>query len=378
MPVDPAANPADLRRAVARALDGGPAVVAAGRTPDAPVPLGTAMVVPTSGSTGEPRAVALSAAALRASADATHARLGGAGDWLLALPATHVAGLQVVSRSVVGGGALVTTAFDRFTPDVVVRLEGEARGERRYLSLVPTQLHRVMDAGGPAVAALARLDAVLLGGAPAAPALLDRARAAGVPVVTAYGMTETCGGCVYDGVPLDGVRVRLGHGPAGPVVALGGPVLAAGYVGDPHATDAAFVEAEGSRWFRTNDLGAWDGATLRVLGRADDVILTGGVNVAPVRVEEVVAGLDGVGEACVVGVPDAEWGQAVVAVVTSRSRAEPLDGATLLPELRTRVTARLGGPAAPRRVVVVDALPLRDSGKVDRAACRALAERSGK
>lgn len=375
-PIEIAAAPQDpavLRDAVTHALDGGPAVLADGPVPAVPVPAGTALVIPTSGSTGAPRAVALSATALRASAEATHARLGGPGDWLLALPPTHVAGLQVISRSALGGGALITDTFERFTPDVVVRLERAATGERRYLSLVPTQLHRVMD-DPCAVAALARLDAVLLGGAPASPALLKSARAAGIPAVTTYGMTETCGGCVYDGVPLDGVHVRLGAGAAGPVVELNGPMLATGYLGDDEATATAFIEEDDHRWFRTSDLGAWDRGILRILGRADDVILTGGVNVAPTEVEACVTGLDDVAEACVVGIPDAEWGQAVVAVVTAMSGHRLRGEDELLNDVRARVTAHLGAPAAPRRVVVVDSLPLRASGKVDRTACQSLAE----
>lgn len=370
------ADPRDLRDAVARALDGGPALVADGPTPDAAPAPGTALVVPTSGSTGTPRAVELSAAALRASAEATHARLGGPGDWLLALPSTHVAGLQVVSRSVVGGGSLVTTPAERFTPDVVVRLERSSTGPRRYLSLVPTQLHRVLS-DREAVAAAGRLDAVLLGGAAAPEPLLDAARDAGIPVVTTYGMTETCGGCVYDGAPLDGVGVRLVPGPAGEVVELCGPTLATGYLGDPAATAAAFVQdgPDGARWFRTQDLGTREDGRLRILGRADDVILSGGVNVAPAPVEAVVARIPDVEEVCVVGVPDPEWGQTVVAVITLRTTAAARGRGSpaLLQSVRATVADALGSPAAPRRVIVVDALPLRGPGKIDRAAVRTIA-----
>ncbi|WP_454851430.1 AMP-binding protein [Promicromonospora soli] len=390
----------DVVRAVRDALGGGPEYAPQPRLSDAAPPPGTALVLRTSGSTGNPREVALSAAALRASADATHERLGGPGRWLLVLPPTHVAGVQVINRSVVAGTEVRVGAPDRFTPAGFAALAGEflAPGERAYVSLVPTQLHRLVtaadDGDAAGLDALARFDAVLVGGAATSAPLLARARAAGVRAVTTYGMSETSGGCVYDGVPLAGVRVRsagagtgAGAGsddaPTG-IIELSGPVLAEGYVGDPAATAAAFrTDPDGTRWFRTSDLGRLDGGRLTVLGRADDVILTGGVNVAPAAVEDTIAGhlahLGTPGEACVVGVPDAEWGQAVVAVVTGRTPAAPAaqggphladGGAELLAGLRTAVGQRLGAPAAPRRVYVTTALPTRGPGKVDRRAVR--------
>ncbi|MCK9792714.1 AMP-binding protein [Isoptericola sp. 4D.3] len=391
-----------LRDAVRDALDGGPAVVPLPRTTAAPVPAGTALVVRTSGSTGTPREVALPAAALRASAAATHARLGGPGRWVLTLPATHVAGLQVVVRSVLADTPLVAAEPGaRFAPDGLADLLEpalDAGDAPLYVSLVPTQVHRLLEAardGAPrGLAALARCGAVLLGGAASPPALLRRAAEAGVRVVTTYGMSETAGGCVYDGVPLSGVRVRLappgssepqgglGHrgadepGAVGVVgvVELGGPTLATGYLGGDDATAAAFrTDDDGARWFRTSDLGRLhpDGR-LEVLGRADDVVVTGGVNVAPAPVEALVGELCG-GEACVVGVPDPEWGQAVVAVVTGpASSALDVVDDTELARVRSVATTRLGAPSAPRRVYRTAALPLRGPGKVDRNGVVAL------
>lgn len=412
---DPVPDPVDsVVRAVRDALDGGPAYAPQPRLSDVDPPPGTALVLRTSGSTGNPREVALSAAALRASADATHERLGGPGSWLLVLPPTHVAGVQVITRSLMADGALYPDTLDRFTAagfaavatDFADRL---APGRRAYVSLVPTQLHRLVtaaDEGDSAgLDALARFDAVLVGGAAAPAPLLARARAAGVRVVTTYGMSETSGGCVYDGVPLPGVRVRLaeadaergsglapGSAPGSGVVELSGPMLAEGYVGDPDATAAAFrTDPDGTRWFRTSDLGRLDDGRLTILGRADDVILTGGVNVAPAAVEDAIAGhlagLGTPGEACVVGVPDAEWGQAVVAVVATGtagpasaaqgSSDDPVPrpvltdgGGELLAGLRSAVGQQLGAPAAPRRVYVTDALPTRGPGKTDRRAVR--------
>jgi O-succinylbenzoic acid--CoA ligase len=373
------ADLAELVRAVGAALDGdGPPVAPVPVLADAD-PGDAVLVLRTSGSTGSAREVALSASALRASGEATHSRLGGPGHWLLTLPATHVAGVQVVARAHAGHGLTAAPAGEPFTADGFAALVRRAPHDgRRYASLVPTQLHRLVvaaesgaDGGARGLDALCSLDAVLLGGAATPAALLHRARAAGARVVTTYGMTETCGGCVYDGVPLPGVRVRLARGSG--VVELSGPVLAEGYLGDDAATATAFrTDADGSRWFRTSDLGRIaddDPHRLTVLGRADDVVVTGGVNVAPAAVEDVVAGVEGVGEVCVVGVPDPEWGQAVVAVVTLQGQASSeLSGA-----IRRRVADRLGRAAAPRRVLVVTDLPRRGPGKVDRAAVARLA-----
>lgn len=341
------------------ALHGGPAVLPLSATdpragelraamaPEEPALPGTAVVVATSGSTGVPKGVELSAAALKASAAATHVRLGGPGQWLLTLPAHHIAGVQVIVRSLLAGTEPVLRGTQAFA-DAVTTMTGP----RRYTSLVPTQLLRLLD--DPAgLDALLTFDAVLLGGAATPARLLDRARSAGVRVHTTYGMSETAGGCVYDGVPLDGVRVRL----ADDVIELAGPMLASGYRRDPVGTASAFVDG----WFRTTDLGALraDGS-LEVLGRADFMINTGGVKVAPAAVEAVLAAQPGVAEVCVVGLPDDEWGQLVAAVVV------PVDPAPSVADLVAAVRARLGGPSTPKLVRFVDALPLQGPGKVDR------------
>lgn len=335
-------------------LDGGPAVLPVGGTPVADPgvepPPGTAVVIGTSGSTGTPKLVALPAGALRASAEATARRLGGPARWLLALPAEHVAGVQVIVRAVLAGAApVVQDLRGGFGVEEFVDATGRLGDGMRCTSLVPTQLGRLLSAGGAAVAALRSYQAVLIGGAALDPEL--RERAAGVPIVTTYGMTETAGGCVYDGVPLDGVRVELEDDGR---IRLGGPTLASGYLGGP-AFDG---------WFRTGDLGVWRDGRLEVLGRADDVIITGGEKVAPALVERVLVAQAGVRAACVVGVPDAEWGQVVAAAV----EADRVDEAAW----RDAVRAELGRAAVPRAVRVVDALPLRGIGKPDRGAVAAL------
>lgn len=341
----------------------------------------TVAVVTTSGSTGAAKGVLLHASALLASVSATHDRLGGAGRWLLALPAQHVAGLQVLLRALVGGGPPVVLDLTRgFRPDDFADAAARMRGPRRYTSLVPTQLVRLLDAGGPGLAALTGFDAVLVGGAATAPSLQERARAAGVRLVTTYGMSETCGGCVYDGVPLDGVRVRLApEGSAGGAagadgrVLLGGPVLARGYRGrsaDDGSAAGGFFVADGARWFATDDAGRLpDGGRLDLLGRLDDVVTTGGLKVAPAAVEAALLRLPGVTEAVVVGVPDAEWGQRVVAALVLA------DGATApsMAQVRERVSADVTARATPRQLLVLDRMPLRGPGKPDRTALARLA-----
>lgn len=307
-----------------------------------------AIGVTTSGSTGEPKTVLLSASALTASAELTHSRLGGPGTWLLALPTSHIAGVQVLVRSIVAGttpGVMDLTPGFRAMGFAVAARPVLASSGRRYTALVPTQLARLVAGEGPGLSALRAFDAVLIGGAAAPPALLDYARSLGVRVVTTYGMTETSGGCVYDGVPLSGVSVRVDD-----VISLSGPVLALGYRGG---------EPFGS-WFQTGDVGRLVDGRLEVLGRADDVIVTGGSKVAPALVERALVAVEGVREACVVGVPDPEWGQAVAAAVVGSPVSVDV--------LREAVRLSVGRFAVPKRVVFVPSLPLRGPGKVDRAA----------
>ncbi|KQS73596.1 o-succinylbenzoate--CoA ligase [Modestobacter sp. Leaf380] len=348
--------------AVLPAGDGPAAAARAALRADEPLEDGADLVVVTSGSTGTPRGVLLSADAVRASATATLDRLGGPGDWLLALPVSAVAGLQVLARSALAGRTPTVLAAGGSLTDAVATMPAG----RRYTALVPTQLRRALAAEPDALRAF---DAVLVGGAATDPDLLAAARAAGVAVVTTYGMSETAGGCVYDGVPLDGVAVRVtDHG-----IELSGPQLALGYRLDPAGTAGTFTrDADGARWFRTRDAGARepDGERrLRVLGRLDDVVVSGGVNVSPQAVEAALRAHPAVADAVVTGLPDPEWGQRVVAAVV------PAPGETpLLTALRPWVTERLGAASAPRELHLVAAVPLLHSGKPDRRAVARLIE----
>ena len=274
-----------------------------------------AIVVRTSGSTGTPKATVLTVEALAASSMATAFALKGEGQWLLALPLQYVAGIQVLVRSLFAGTRpWVMDLSDGFTPEAFTAAALELTDKFRFTSLVPTQLKRLLDSPSPeTLAALRRFNAVLIGGAPAAPELLAAARDAGVRVVTTYGAAESCGGCIYDGFPLENVLVRVD---AEGRILLGGATLAAGYLGAPDLTAGTFVEEDGVRWYRTGDLGAIDAdGKLTVAGRVDDVIITGGVKVSAARVESELEKLDGVLAAFVTGVPSTEWGQAVAAYV---------------------------------------------------------------
>lgn len=320
-----------------------------------------ALVIPTSGTTGTPKGALLTAAALIASASATHDRLGGPGTWLLALPAHHIAGMQVLVRSSLAGTvpAEIDTS-DGFDPGSLPAAIGRMGSGRRYASLVAAQLAKALD-NPAACEALAELDAVLLGGGPAPAPVLAGAAEAGIAVVRTYGSSETAGGCVYDGVPLDGVEIRIDTTGR---VAIGGATVAKGYRNptepDPFADPG---------WFLTDDIGTLDDSGfLSILGRADDAISTGGLTVLPTVVEAVLAQHPGVAECAVFGVDDERLGQRVVAAVV------PAGVPPSLEDLRDFTTDTLDRTAAPRELHIVAELPRRGIGKLDR---RALRERFG-
>ncbi len=360
------AEPDQTPAALADALAGGEAVlplpadpiergVLVERTTSLPAPdiADLALVCGTSGSTGRPKAVMVTRAAVRSAVAATHERLGGPGDWVLALPTHYVAGLMVLARASVAGTAVESVRRDLADlPAAIDRL-----GPRRYLSLVPTQLSRALR--DPAVAeALTRFDTVLLGGAPADPAVLAAAADRGITVVTTYGMSETCGGCVYDGRPLTDVAVTL---TADDRIGIAGPMVFSGYWGDPDRTAETLVDGR----LVTADRGRWVDGRLEVLGRVDDVVISAGHKVDLSLVEREVdrwaAELGGSGVA--VAVPDPDLGSMVLAAV---------DVATDTDALRIALAGRLPKAALPRRVVVLDRLPRLSSGKPDRTRIRAL------
>ena len=416
--------------------------------------VGVDMVLRTSGSTtGTGKLVGVSMDALVASARATHKRLGGAGIWVLALPAYHAAGVQVLVRAAVAG-TRVFNAYKEggFDPqhlaqvidaacaaagdgapscgddaassraggagEAALAADGAGRACPVYTSLVPTQLRRGLDDEQLRVA-LARLDAVLIGGAAADAQLLAQAKAAGIKVVTTYGMSETCGGCVYDGQPLPGVSMDVDQ--ATGAIWLSGPMLATGYLGDEELTRRCFVSRPDSqagvgvsgvggttsaaesaeagagteagatrpgaetepgagsgagtgeparRWFITSDRGQIVDGRLQVLGRLDDVIISGGIKVEPGPIEALLALNPLVSECAVVGLPDPAWGQAVTAVVVPASMPGlgRVDEGAILAQIRVYLEQKLSGAQCPKQVLLADALPYKGIGKVDRRA----------
>jgi o-succinylbenzoate---CoA ligase len=309
-------------------------VLAAAR-PDEPVDDGDALVVATSGTTGDPKAAVLTHDAVAASARATSARLGvdpAVDRWLACLPLAHVGGLAVVTRALATGTPL--TVLDGFDAGAV---EAAAADGCTLVSLVPTALRRIDPA---------RFRAIVLGGSAMPPDLPANA-------VTTYGMTETGSGVVYDGVPLDGVGVRVHAGE----IQIRAPMLLRAY------RDGADPRTPGG-WFPTGDAGEWDADTgrLRVFGRIGDVIVTGGEKVWPAAVERVLGAHPAVAGVAVTSSPDPEWGQRVVAVVVPADPAAP----PTLADLRAAAKAELPAYAAPRELRLVDALPRTALGKVAR------------
>ena len=390
-----------------------------------------ALVVGTSGSTGTPKHTALTARALAASAAATEnffdSNSDAASQWLLALPAHYIAGAQVLARSVLADTAPViarsVTKPVHFSPEVFLQAVERMSSARRFVSLVPTQLHKLLESadatpslGAEIHEALGSFTGILLGGAPASADLLAASAALGLNTVTTYGSAETAGGCVYSGSVLPGVRVELvpEEGmPATPDTAgkpaqvgriwISGAHLASGYIGDAARTaEHFFTAADGTRWYRTDDYGllspahapgnpAGSGNTthgneprLQVLGRSDDVLISGGVKISARAVATVLEEHPAVREACVIGLPDARWGTAIAAAVTlvpsAGAAAAPTENSPALNEelcalLRARCAEKLGAPAAPKQLSILPDFPLTSTGKPDRAKIYSILDR---
>jgi len=313
---------------------------------------GAAVIAATSGSTGDPKSVVLSRDAIAASVTATHARLGGAGQWVCPLPVEHVAGMMTIARGLLGGCGVRFARGD--LTDVPVP------GDRAYVSIVPAQLHRAL-ADEVLLARLACYAAVLVGGSPIPAGLAERARERGVAVVTTYGMSETCGGCVYDGVPLDGMRVSVEPDER---IVLAGPAVFSGYRLDPERTRAVLC---GDR-VRTQDRGGFVNGRLHVFGRFDDVIITGGVNVdlaAAQRVADAIWGVAQAARVVLLAIDDERWGARIVAVTQAPLTVEEIQ-ASLRPHVEVA--------ALPRETRRLALPPVALAGKIDRAAMRAIWE----
>ncbi|MCX6460315.1 MAG: AMP-binding protein [Actinobacteria bacterium] len=338
---------------------------------DAPLEAdGIAALVTTSGSSGDPMGVLLSAAALGAAAHASHSVLArGPGRWLVAMPVTAVGGLMTVARAIdagtdpvpwpgVGGAQSFTPTSFTHTARRVLELSA-ADGAPAYVSLVPTQLARVLD-DSAATDTLARFDHVLIGAAALPTSLRQAALASGVQLTSTYGASETCGGVVYDGRPLPGVEVTIGDGDH---VCIGGATLASGYRGRPDLTEAAFHDGA----FHTSDIGVLNNGILTVLGRRDDVIKVGGRKVSLVAVVDAVRSVEGVLDAAALAMDDPEWGQIPVIVAVRTGPNLPDDAA-----VHDAISDAAGSTRA--RIRWVDSLPYLPNGKIDRMQLRARLE----
>ena len=424
---DQPADPHAMLSAFEQLLDGYAADADAGADAAAePI----ALVVGTSGSTGTPKRTALTARALAASAAATErffdSNSDEASQWLLALPAHYIAGAQVLARSVLAGTAPViarsVTEPVHFSPEVFLQAVERMSSARRFISLVPTQLHKLLESadanpslGAEIHEALGSFTGILLGGAPASADLLAASTALGLNTVTTYGSAETAGGCVYSGAVLPGVRVELvpeegmpeESMPTAPDIEgtpaqvgriwISGAHLASGYIGDaPRTAEHFFTAADGTRWYRTDDYGLLSPAAapnstahsneqrLQVLGRSDDVLISGGVKISARAVATVLEEHPSVREACVVGLPDARWGTAIAAAVTlvssAGAAAAPTENRPALNEdlcalLRARCAEKLGAPAVPKQLSILPDFPLTSTGKPDRAEIYSILDR---
>lgn len=307
------------------------------------VPSDVGLIVESSGSTGTPKRIEISVSALRASAEASAQRLGGSGQWLLALPTKFIAGINVLVRSVVADTQpIMMNAQLPFTSDAFFRAASLMTEEKRFTSLVPAQLARLLEAvraDAYSLALLRRFDAVLLGGQMPDPLVVAELRELGVNIVISYGMAETAGGCVYDGVPLDGVSVAIRDGR----IAISGPTLANG-LGEE---------------FLSNDLGELVDGKLTILGRVDRVVISGGHKVSLEAVEQRASEIPGVLEVAAAAITTS-WGESVgLAYVGS-------------PEVDFKSLQELSLAAKPYRVLQVAELPMLQSGKPDLVAIAAL------
>jgi O-succinylbenzoic acid--CoA ligase len=360
---------AQVFEALRSALAGGPAILPG--NPKLPVPSTVeqriAVVVETSGSTGAPKRVALSANALLASAAASEAALGGTGQWLLALPTHYIAGINVLVRSIAADTSPVILPPGHFEATTFFAASRQMDAALRFTSLVPVQLSRLVERAETDIEALEQLrrfDRILVGGQASSPILIARCLELGLNVTRTYGSSETSGGCIYDGVPIGSAETRIVDGE----VHISGPMLAELYLDDPAKTEATFVMAEGKRWYRTGDTGTIVEGVLAVTGRLDSIIISGGEKVSLDAIEHVIHHMDGLGDAVAVRAPSAEWGE--VPVVFSSGNAT-------LAEVKATVVAQLGKASAPVAFIRVESVPLLPGGKPDRVGLTAFAASRG-
>lgn len=336
-----------------------------------------AIVCTTSGSTGTPRGVLLSQQALQASAYAFGARFGTNNRWVISMPAHRIAGLMVLVRSwfhespleidpsVGGARPFAAAAFAATT--LSAKRESNKDGRALMVSLVPTQIARLLEAGSVGIEALQTYDLVLSGAAATSQPMLQRLRELGINVSISYGMTETCGGCVFDGSPLDGVRISLGTPddiePGR--ITISGNVTASGYRLRPDLDALSFISGQ----VQTHDAGKLDSSgRLHILGRLDDVVIVGGVNVSLSAVESLIRHHPLIQDVALIDIQDDLWGSIPIAHLVTRTPIS--DAANLIAELQETIRNQIGSAAVPRAIYFATSLPMLDSGKIDRISLR--------
>ncbi len=328
--IDPSWSTPQLLEALLDALTGeGPALTTVEISQSSLDPK-SALVLPTSGSTGSPKSVVLSAKALITNARSTHKYLEAkSGErWSLLLPTHHIAGINVLVRSIELG--TIPVGVDSIAD---------------YTAIVPTQLYRALHGDQKLLTHLQQCQAVLVGGAPLDPDLRAEAQSSGIKIIATYGMTESCGGVVYDGVPLTGIELRIIEGR----IAIRGPQIALGYLGE------AFPLTDG--FFLTQDLGEIENGILKVLGRSDDQIISGGEKISLSAIENFLQGEFAHSEIIAFSKSDDQWGEKLCLAST---------GSFTLEELTKKVKERFGNHAAPKELFQVEEIPYLSIGKPDR------------
>jgi len=342
-PIQPEWSIPQLQENLAKALEGSGPALSTKQIDVKEVDKNIALVISTSGSTAESKLVAISDAALIASTNASHKYLGAVpGDsWSLLLPTTHIAGLNVLIRATALGSRVIDNrnATNYFDAD--------------FISIVPTQLYKALTSDAKLLEHLTAAEAVLVGGGPVSDKLKKEAANKHVKIVTTYGMTEMSGGCVYNQKPLDGVEVKLtGDG----LIKLTGPMIASGYISEKG--ELTSVGTDG--WFESTDIGELSAGFLKVNGRADEVIISGGENISLILVEEKIRELIPNQEIIAFALPDEVWGEKLCLGSTSNLSIE-------------EIKKNIGSLLSPKEVFLFEQIPTTAIGKPDRRAAKNLA-----
>ena len=333
-----------LQENLAAALEGSGPALSTSEVSAKKIDKSIAMVVSTSGSTGEAKSVAISSAALIASINACHKYLGATpGDsWSLLLPTNHIAGLNVIIRAT----ALGTRVVDNRNVENYIDTD--------FISIVPTQLHKALTTDAKLLEHLTAAEAVLVGGGPISEKIKKDAASKHIKIVTTYGMTEMCGGCIYNQKPMDGVEVRIS---TSGLIQLSGSMMASGYL----SASGQVSQIDKNGWFESNDLGEVSNGLLKVLGRADDVIISGGEKISLALVEEMIAKIYPAQELITFAMQDEVWGQQLCVGSTSEIQVGKL-----------RQT--LGPIFTPKKIYLFDQIPKTAIGKLDRKKAVELAK----